>query len=149
MSVQDSSVPLSTLSPGAFLLEGDMLMSPNQQYQLILQGDGNLVLYPVTDGNEEGQPLWASGTNGYYVTQAIMQADGNFVIYADLQESLGSPPGPGPVWASNTAGNPGSSLYVQNDGNVVIYSPPSPIWATNTTPQLGAETTLTLTWTAQ
>ena len=54
---------------------------------------------------------------------AIMQDDGNFVLYDQDNE---------PVWASNTGGNPGAYLAVQDDGNVVVYQDGSPLWATNT-----------------
>lgn len=56
--------------------------------------------------------------------QAIMQLDGNFVIY----DAGGTD-----VYRSNTAGNPNAYLIVQNDGNVVIYSPGGPpLWSTGT-----------------
>jgi hypothetical protein len=43
---------------------------------LILQTDGNLVLYDAAN-----QPKWATGTNGRPATHVIMQPDGNLVIY--------------------------------------------------------------------
>ena len=54
---------------------------------LILQTDGNLVLYDAAN-----QPKWATGTNGRAVTHVIMQPDGNLVIYRRRA----------PVWASDT-----------------------------------------------
>ena len=58
---------------------------------------------------------------------AVMQADGNFVIYDQGGKAL---------WASGTCckpSHPGAYLALQNDGNVVIYDASnSPIWATNT-----------------
>lgn len=110
------------LNPGEYLVRNDVpglstLVSRNGQFILVLQADGNLVLYKNT-----GRALWASGTNGRAVQLAAMQPDGNFVIY-DF---------PTPLWASNTAGRPGSFLVVQDDGNVVIYQPNVPVWATNT-----------------
>ena len=64
----------------------------------------------------------ASHTDGKPVSQAIMQTDGNFVVYGPS----------GALWASNTNGA-GSALLVQDDGNVVIYDPSlQPRWATNT-----------------
>ena len=58
-------------------------------------------------------------SNGAYM--AIMQGDGNFVIYS----------GGGAVWSSGTSGHPGSSLIFQSDGNIVVYSPTRvALWAT-------------------
>lgn len=105
------------LNPGERLLPGQRLT--NGPYNLIMQNDGNLVLYL------DRRPLWASGTDGIAVRDAIMQNDGNLVLYRHNGQ---------PVWASNTAGRPGAYLQLQSDGNLVIYwTPPvQPIWATHT-----------------
>lgn len=105
------------LNPGQVLRVDEAITSSDGDYRLLMQGDGNLVLYGP------GRPMWATGTSGQ-VMYAGMQDDGNFVLYA---------PGTVPIWASNTAGHPGAHLLVQNDGNLVIYGPSGPIWATNTT----------------
>jgi hypothetical protein len=105
------------LNPGEMLKRGEQLTSPNRQYRLILQQDGNLVLY---GGRKE--PLWASNTQGQKVEKCIMQQDGNLVLYLHNGQ---------PVWASNTNGRPGSFLVLQNDGNLVIYQP-QPVWTSNT-----------------
>jgi len=102
-----------------FLLKEDYLLSPDQRHQLILQDDGNLVLYNLADNHKA---TWASNTNGKAVSKAIMQSDGNLVIYGY----------PNAIWASNTAGRPNSTLTLQNDGNAVIYEPNVPVWASNT-----------------
>jgi hypothetical protein len=106
------------LHPGESLTVDGSITSPNGRSTLILQGDGNLVLY-----RSDGVPHWASGTYGQEVGQALMQDDGNFVMYG---------PG-GAIWASHTHGNPGAWLIIQDDGNVVIYGPDgNPLWATDT-----------------
>jgi surface antigen len=56
-----------------------------------------------------GQALWSS--DGSY--EAIMQTDGNFVVYAA---------GGKPVWWTGTA-TPGSRIVMQADGNLVVYAP--------------------------
>lgn len=53
-------------------------------FDLIMQGDGNLVMY------SGGVPQWSSQTNGWSGAYAVMQNDGNFVIYH---------PGSGAIWA--------------------------------------------------
>lgn len=55
----------------------DQLVSNNGKTRLIMQADGNLVLY-----RNDGKALWASDTWGKPVNVAIMQDDGNFVCYA-------------------------------------------------------------------
>jgi hypothetical protein len=100
------------------LAANQSVASCNGDFTLVMQGDGNLVLY------QGGTALWASGTVGSGADEAIMQGDGNFVLYT----SAGAP-----VWASNTAGNAGAYLDVQNDGNVVIYgSSGTALWSTGT-----------------
>jgi hypothetical protein len=67
-----------------------------------------------------GQALWS--TNGKY--EALMQGDGNFVLYGPS----------GALWSSNTYGGHNNRvLDMQGDGNLVIYGPSGALWATNTT----------------
>ncbi|TDH18077.1 hypothetical protein EXU57_24460 [Segetibacter sp. 3557_3] len=82
--------------------------SPGRNYFLVLQGDGNLVLYTAT-----GSPVWNTKTNGKAVTTCSMQADGNLVLYN----------GSTPVWDSKTCCYPNNptKLSVQDDGNLVIF----------------------------
>ena len=60
---------------------------------------------------EQGQRLWATGTNGTGADHMAMQLDGNFVIYK----------GGSAKWASGTNGHGGTYLKMQNDGNLVMY----------------------------
>jgi len=102
------------LFPGDKLTPGQYLMSQNGFYKLIMQTDGNLVLY-----NASG-PLWQTATQGsnFYT---IMQSDGNWVVT--------NPKNRADVWDTKTFGNPGAVLRVQDDGNVVIYVGNKPIWS--------------------
>ena len=105
------------LQPGQRLSPGWQIQSPDRNYRLVMQSDGNLVLYTG------GTAVWASGTSAAN-SDVEMQADGNLVIYA---------PGHAAVWASNTAGKNGSVLFGQNDGNFVLYEPGNvAVWSTNT-----------------
>jgi hypothetical protein len=67
--------------------------------------------------------IWHSGTGGHPGARAVMQADGNLVIYSPANAVL---------WASGTAGHPGTRLVVQSDANVVLYDGSRALWATGT-----------------
>jgi hypothetical protein len=112
----------STLGPGQVLPVNQPIASPNGQFQLVLQPDGDLALRDNQNG-----VLWSSGTSGQTVSQCIMRTDGNLVIYG---RPSGPEPGPEDVlWSSRTEGNPGSFLRVTDQGRLVIYRPRTPIWA--------------------
>ena len=98
------------------LRPGESFRSPNGQYRLTYQADGNLVLYD--DVNQV--PLWGTNTRGRSAGQALLQTDGNFVVSGSSGEVH---------WTSGTAGNPRAYLAVQNDGNLVIYRADGrPVW---------------------
>ncbi|WP_210423694.1 hypothetical protein [Croceivirga thetidis] len=93
--------------------------SPNGKYGLVMQDDGNLVIY----NQGLGTSRWASNTMNKGGNYAQMQNDGNLVIY----KNDGTP-----VWSTGTHGNTGATLKMQNDGNLVIYSSESvPLWSSN------------------
>jgi hypothetical protein len=98
-----------TLTTGLRLTVGQTLVSTNRRYRLLMQSDGNLVLY---DDVARTAP-WASNTGGISPGYALLQGDGNFVVY-DAQ-AVGR-------WGSNTVGYPNSRLVLQNDGNLVLYA---------------------------
>jgi hypothetical protein len=82
---------------------------------LSYQGDGNLVLYRLSDG----YPLWATQTFDPGVVE--MQHDGNLVIYGRHGNAL---------WSTGTAGYPGAWFAVQSDSNLVVYDHYGfPIWS--------------------
>jgi surface antigen len=102
-----------TLQPGQYLL------SQNGAYQLVMQNDGNLVVYAGT------QPLWDSQTWNNPGAYAVLQpSDGNLVVYSTSGKAL---------WSAYVLNAPGDELQMQNDGNLVVYSAAgSPLWATMT-----------------
>ncbi|MFI9275300.1 hypothetical protein ACIGXM_32010 [Kitasatospora sp. NPDC052896] len=112
------------LQAGAAMGPGDWRAS--RTTWLVLQGDGNLVLYRKSDN----APLWNTGTSGHKNPVATMNADGNLrLVWADN----------GPDWgitgstSSNTSGNPGATAVVQDDGNFVIYrTDGKPVWQSGT-----------------
>jgi len=79
--------------------------STDGRFFLIMQLDGNLVLY-----RSSGGVLWASNT-GIPGSWLSMQGDGNLVMYTRDNR---------PVWSSDIR-NPGAYTVLQNDGNVVEY----------------------------
>ncbi len=120
--------------------------APASNTRLIMQEDGNLVMYsrggvPIwaKSGNtrfrqdqmtaenrmNSGQALWSN--NGRYM--AVMQGDGNFVVYKV---------GEGATWSSGTAGVPNAYIRMQSDGNLVIYGDGGAKWSSNTAPASGA-----------
>ena len=108
------------LRDGQGLLPGSFIKSQDGRFTLIMQLDGNLVIY-----GPGHQALWASNTAGHHdVFDVVMQSDGNLVLYNGTNH---------PFWASNTAGVTGASLVMQNDGNLVIYDAANKAhWASNT-----------------
>lgn len=89
------------LGSGAGLAPGESRSVRGGAFAFSYQSDGNLVLY------ESGVPRWASFTNGESAHTAIMQGDGNLVVY--------SRPG-APVFHTGTNGNAGAVLVLRADG---------------------------------
>lgn len=106
-----------TLTPGLRLDVGEHLLSRNRSADLVMQGDGNLVLY--------GGSIWATGTDrstrrGRLASWAVMQEDGNLVLYTAT----------GVAVCSTRTFRSGSILRVQDDDNVVIVAPGNvPVWS--------------------
>ncbi|MET0284352.1 MAG: hypothetical protein ABW352_07775 [Polyangiales bacterium] len=115
-----SNVKMTTIKSGTDFKKDSFAWSPNRQYKLIWQWDGNLVLY---EGASEW--LWDIQKDTKKSNQGgrmVMQTDGNLVSYD---------PSNRPLWSSKTQGKPGAFLAVQDDGNVVIYAKDSckALWA--------------------
>ncbi len=100
---------------------GDYLLSQNGRFQCILQPDGNLVVYDLGKGP---RMLWASNSSGQPVVKAVMQRDGNFVIYGPT----------GANWSIHTGGQGICDLVMQNDGNLVLYKIGASPWASGSHP---------------
>ncbi|WP_244135196.1 protease pro-enzyme activation domain-containing protein [Burkholderia sp. BCC1638] len=104
---------------GTTLKPGQTAYSASQNHRLVMQNDGNLVLYNVS-----GAAIWNSGTFGNAGAYAVFQTDGNFVVYSAGGRAL---------WFSATnGGSYGQYLAVQDDGNMVIYAWSIPVFATAT-----------------
>jgi len=114
------------LLPGSRLNPGDNLFSHFGAFVLTLQQqDGNLVLYAFNDSDLRWDiALWSLVNEGVILPLqnpfAIMQTDGNFVVYAEY------PTYPGnfyAAWHTSTYGRDGQGVFLrmQDDGNLVLY----------------------------
>jgi hypothetical protein len=101
------------LSAGATLQPGAYLWSPNKQYMLVMQpADGNLVIYGPSAA------VWAWDTAGHPGARAVMQEDGNFVVYAGSTALR---------WSSTQTR--GAHLRMQDDSNLVVYDGATALWS--------------------
>jgi hypothetical protein len=123
------------LRPGRQLRQGDSVFSPLGGFRLVLQDDGNLVLYSIDDTRLPSDAalvllhsaeamgiyhdaIWwtnthvageVAGTAAY----CVMKDDGNFVVY-DEDDKV--------CFQTRTQGHHGAFLRCQDDGNLVIYT---------------------------
>lgn len=97
----------NTLTSGQVLEQNQFIVSPGGRYVLVMQGDGNLVMYSGTSA------VWASGTGGNPGAFLGIQDDGNIVIYKSDRRT--------PLWATSTASDT-TRLVMQDDGNLVAYN---------------------------
>ena len=107
----------SALSEGEELQQGQFLASPNGQFTLDMQTDGNLVEY------EGGTAIWASGTSGNDFL--AFQGDCNVVIYAPPAS-----PSTALFTTGTGGGSPGCVFGVANDGTLSVVGPDGvTVWA--------------------
>ena len=121
-----------TLVQGQQLEPDTMLTSPNNQYTLVLQGDGNLVLYSTIPRRIGGGP---SGPPGPGNQASFAPTPGRWQLRSHT--AGGSSP-----WANDTdptsdkTANPGVTgpftLVLQDDRNVVLYGADGVRWSPNT-----------------
>ncbi len=112
--------PPTVLGPGRLIRPGQSLESPSGRYRLVLQTDGNLVLY---DGPS---PQFRTDTFGRTIDRLEMQSDGNLVMYDT---------GGRPVFFTSTQGNPGARLRVGDDGvlRILAADDTSVLWVPSVT----------------
>jgi hypothetical protein len=111
--------------PGTALVPDNFYFSPNRKYFLVFQStDGNLVVYRV--GQATNTAIWSSSSFGG--KWAILQNDGNFVIYSS------SDPSPSNAVFSTGAGQAGGTTraYMQfyDDGVFEVVNTSGTIWRT-------------------
>lgn len=130
------------LQATAYLRSNERLASPDNQFTLVMQDDGNLVLYRTEGFGKPTHALWASGTDGQGAdTFLAMQEDGNLVLYK------GKPEAPTrALWQSQTPRTRASYfLNLQDDANLVVCEgtadkPKKPIWSRQTGALAGSVT---------
>jgi hypothetical protein len=110
-----SATSTDTLAAGATLAAGQQIISADGHYRLTMESNGDLV-----ERVAEGRDLWSSVTSGHPGARAIMQVNGNLVVY-DTASSA--------VWSSNSTATTGCPrLVLEQDGNLVIYATKA-IWS--------------------
>ncbi|MGI5145542.1 LamG-like jellyroll fold domain-containing protein [Plantactinospora sp. CA-294935] len=95
----------NVLTRGEELTEGQYLRSDIGNYQLLMQDDGNLVLY------QAGYPLWDTATWGNPGAHLLFQVDGNVVLYSADDV---------PLWDTETWGSTADRLVLRDDGELVL-----------------------------
>ncbi len=110
--------PPDTIASGGFLRPGGTIESMNAVYTVEMQLDGNLVEYAAHKSDVE----WESDTSGNFNAYAVMQSDGNFVVYPAGKAA----PAPGhptsALWDSGTSGHSGAAVQLLDDGALEIKS---------------------------
>lgn len=108
------------MTNGETLVPTQFLISPSAGATLLMQQDGNLVVYCGSN------PKWGSGTTAGRSMYFQVQSDGNMVLY-DVDFL--------PIWASNTGGNPGAILTLLNSGNLILKDSTgvTTLWQSSTT----------------
>ena len=121
---------VNSLSTGQELGVDGYLISPNSQYLVTIQPDGNFVLYQGSNPADKSKPLWSSGTQrnqGQYM--ATMQDDGNFVLYNGPNSNKKG----APYWSTGVRGTGEYRAAVQDDGTFAVFSANQsdiPLWTT-------------------
>lgn len=99
---------VDTLYPGETLYQNQGLPSYDDGYDLIMQPDGNLVLYKLNPT----QAVWSTGTAGHPGARLVMQNDGNLVVY-DTNNA--------PLWSTSTyRANTRNQLIVLPNGDIIV-----------------------------
>ncbi|MEV7526433.1 hypothetical protein [Streptomyces sp. NPDC091371] len=118
------------LLPGRRLDSGASLIPTPGKTELVMQPDGNLVVYALGNPGGPKLPLWHSGTYGNPGAYALMQEDGNFVVY----KKDGGPQTGGALWHTATYGAQAdaypSAVFMDNGLFEVTNS--SKAWSTRT-----------------
>ncbi len=111
------------LLPGQHLYKGESILSENKKLKLIMQDNGNLVLFANSNVASYNDALWSTDTKNTDASFALMQHDGNLVVYNNSRK---------PLWSSKTNGHPGAYLIMEKGGNMVIKQDNAQLWESET-----------------
>ncbi|KAI9343217.1 hypothetical protein BDR26DRAFT_858740 [Obelidium mucronatum] len=110
------------LKPGGWIGQCLRLVNPSQTGMLLLQPDGNAVIYAIwyaltcNNGNGCISPIWSTGTVNSGAV-AVKLSNGKFFVDTSLASSGGIQ-----RWdAGKTGSATGTRLCIQNDFNLVLY----------------------------
>jgi hypothetical protein len=130
------------------LNHGDILYSATRAFRLVFQTDGNLVLYGIDDSTlpvditkgQYAKALWATGTNGMGAVRCSMQADGNLVLYTEIQATAsGFGSNSNYILSSNSQPLKGLTVSIDVTRDIVCSSVGAPaVWASGTNGNPGA-----------
>ncbi|MHB2029706.1 MAG: hypothetical protein ACYCPT_12955 [Acidimicrobiales bacterium] len=122
----------NSLTPGMTLKQNEYLESTNGEYVLLMQTDGNLVIYYYATPSSTGVNIWntktknVSGHTGPYYL-GVQNTDNNIVLYSSN----------GALWNTNTIGPTfaASLLKLESSGNLVYYGTngTTVLWSSGTT----------------
>lgn len=114
----------NTLSAGQTLNVNGKLVATNGWYQLIVQADGNVVVYDKAQSSPT-----STNTAGNGSVRLTMQTNGDLALYRNSDNAM--------IWHSDTAGSGARKLIMQNDGNIVLYTTNNiPLWTSPGAPIL-------------
>lgn len=119
-----SSRPLGrtdTIYSGEEIPLGTELISPRGCFKMVLQDDGNLVVYY---NKPNGGVLWTTNTQNKGVYKAVIQKDGRFRLWTRTAVVVWET-----TWANNNVVDTGARVVIQDDGNVVVYQGNLAMWA--------------------
>lgn len=118
------------LRPGESMEHSQPLLSDNGQFALMLQADGNLVVFSRWPNSPT--IIWTSATGDSTTpprVRAVMTSGGNFVLRAN--QSIAYQPTDLLVWETGTNGHPDAVLFVRDDGAVVVSENNVILWSTS------------------
>lgn len=106
--------PTASCSIGSYLMVNQRLnanqciASPHGQYLLYMASDGNFYIYDLAHNTG----TWGPGTYGHPGAYAMLQTDGNFVVYD--ANGVG-------IWSSGTYGTNAERLNMEDDGRIILF----------------------------
>ncbi|KAG5666765.1 hypothetical protein PVAND_014775 [Polypedilum vanderplanki] len=91
------------------LVEDSSIKSANGEFFLIMEKNGNLVIYATN----QKVPIWATNTDKTGGKRVCMQADSDFNMYSHSNTL---------IWSSKTKGLNGTYVKLQNNGKLEMFT---------------------------